>query len=113
MHDDAARGKHWHPDLGLVTPVSKEKGSVPSRQRRVVYHHPGHINVPAMFRTEGACAAVASGIEQELEATATLERDAAAVNAHFEKVPLQLIRAHYLQGTVSDGDSDELGFPSF
>jgi hypothetical protein len=24
-----------------------------------------------------------------------------------------LKRAHYLQGTVPDGDSDELGFPGF
>jgi hypothetical protein len=52
-------------------------------------------------------------MEQKLEATATLEQDAAAVNAHFEKVTLQLKRAHYVQGTVPDGDSDELGFPGF
>jgi hypothetical protein len=78
-----------------------------------VYHHLGNDNVPAMYRTGGACAAVATGMEQEYEATATLKQDAAAVNAHFEKVTLQLKRAHYLQGTVPDGDSDELGFPGF
>jgi hypothetical protein len=50
-----------------------------------------------MFRNEGACAAVASGVEQELEATVSLEQDPAAVNAHFEKVTLQLKRSNYLQ----------------
>jgi hypothetical protein len=48
-----------------------------------------------------------------LEPTVTLEQDAEAVNAHFDKVTLQLKRANYLQGTVPDGDSDELGFPGF
>jgi hypothetical protein len=85
---------------------------VPSRQIQVVYHHLGNNNAPAMYRTGGACAAVATGMEQELEATAMLEQDAAAVNAHFERVTLQLKRA-YLQGTVPDGDSDKLGFPGF
>jgi hypothetical protein len=113
MHDYAARGKPWHLDRGLVNPVSKEKGSVPSRQRQVIYHHLGNNNVPAIFRNKGACAAVASGMEQELEATATLEQDKAAVSAHFEKVTLQLKRANYLQGTVPDGNLDELGFPGF
>jgi hypothetical protein len=66
-----------------------------------------------MFRDDGACATVASGEEQELEATVSLEEDPAAVTAHFEKVTLQLKRSNYLQGTVPDGDSDNLGFPSF
>jgi hypothetical protein len=66
-----------------------------------------------MYRTGGPCEAVATGMEHELEATAMLEQDAAAVNAHFEKVTLQLKRANYLQGTVPDGDSDELGSPGF
>ncbi len=35
------------------------------------------------------------------------------VNAHFDKVTLQLQRANYLQGTARDEDSDELGFPGF
>jgi hypothetical protein len=37
-----------------------------------------------------------------LEATVSLELDPAAVNAHFEKVTLQLERSNYLQGTVPD-----------
>jgi hypothetical protein len=48
-----------------------------------------------MFRNEGACAADASGMEQDLEATATLEQDAAAVNVYFEKVMLQLKQANF------------------
>jgi hypothetical protein len=66
-----------------------------------------------MYRASGSCAAVATGTEQELEPTVTLEQDAEAVNAYFDKVALQLQRANYLQGTVPDGDSDELGFPGF
>jgi hypothetical protein len=66
-----------------------------------------------MYRTGGPCAVVATGVEQELEATSTLKQDAAAVNTHCEKVTLQLKRANFLQGTVPDGDSDELGFPGF
>jgi hypothetical protein len=66
-----------------------------------------------MYRASGSCAAVATGAEQELEPSVTLEQDAAVVNAHVDQVTLQLKRANYLQGTVPDGDSDELGFPSF
>jgi hypothetical protein len=66
-----------------------------------------------MYWASGSCAAAATGAEQELEPSVTLEQDAAAVNAHFDKVTLQLKRANYLQGTVLDGDSDELGFPIF
>jgi hypothetical protein len=66
-----------------------------------------------MYRASGSCAAVATGMEQELEPIVMLEPDAEAVNAHFDMVTLQLKRASYLQGTVPDGDSDELGFPAF
>jgi hypothetical protein len=76
--------------------------------KQLVYHHLGNDNVVAMYRASGSCAAVTTGTEQELEPTVTLEQDAAAVNAHFYKVTLQLKRANYLQGAVPDGDSDEL-----
>jgi hypothetical protein len=66
-----------------------------------------------MFRTEEACAAVADVNEQELEAAASLEKDPSVVNAHFDRVTLQLKKSHYLQGTVPDGESDDFGFPGF
>ncbi len=66
-----------------------------------------------MYRASGSCAAVATGKEQELEPTVTLEQDAEAVNAHFDKVALHLQKNNYMQGTVPDGDSDELEFPGF
>jgi hypothetical protein len=109
----AVRGKRRPLVNGLANPVSSEQEFLPSVQRRVLYHHLGNNNVPAMFWNEGACAAVASGVEQELEATISLEQDPAAVNAHFEKVTLQLKTTNYLQRTVPDGDSDEFGFPGF
>jgi hypothetical protein len=56
---------------------------------------------------------VANVNEFESEAVASLEQDLAAANAHFDKVALQLKRSSFLQGTVPDGDSDELGFPGF
>jgi hypothetical protein len=57
--------------------------------------------------------AVANVNEFESEAVASLEYDPAAANAHFDKVTLQLQCSHFLQGTIPDGDSDELGFPGF
>ncbi len=49
-----------------------------------MYHHLGKGNVPAMYCASGSCAAVATGTEQELEPTVTLEQDAEAVNAHSD-----------------------------
>ena len=49
----------------------------------------------------------------ELADAATLEEDPAVVNDHYDRVTSLLKKAHYLQGTVPDGESDELGFPGF
>ena len=42
----------------------------------------------------------------ELADAATLEKDPAVVNDHYDKVTAQLKKAHYLQGTRPDGESD-------
>ena len=66
-----------------------------------------------MFRTGEACVAIADVNNQELADAATLEKDPNVVNEQYEKVTSQLKKAHYLQGTVPDGESDDLGFPGF
>ena len=64
-----------------------------------------------MFRTGSASVSIAD--VKELADTATLEKDPAVMNNHYDRVTSQLKKAHYLQGTVPDGESDELGFPGF
>ena len=51
-----------------------------------------------MFRTGGASVAIAD--VNELADAATLEKDPAIVNDHYDKVTSQLKKAHNLQGTV-------------
>jgi hypothetical protein len=65
-----------------------------------------------MFRTGKASVAIAD-VNQELADAATLEKNPAIVNEHYDKVTSQLKKAHYQQGTVPDRESDELGFPGF
>ncbi len=50
---------------------------------------------------------------KELADAATLEKDPTVVNDHYDRVTSQLKKAPYLQGTVPDGETDELGFPGF
>ena len=50
---------------------------------------------------------------KELADVATLEKDPTVVNDHYDRVTSQLKKAHYLQGTVPDGETDDLGFPGF
>ncbi len=64
-----------------------------------------------MFRT--AVASAGTSDVNELDASLSLENNPAVVNAHYEKVELQLKKSHYLQGTLPDGESDDLGFPGF
>ena len=52
-------------------------------------------------------------VNQELADAATLEKDPTIVNEHYDKVTSQFKKSHYLQGTVPNGESDELGFPGF
>jgi hypothetical protein len=63
--------------------------------------------VPAMFITGEACVAIADVNNKELADAASLEKDPTVVNEHYEKVTSQLKKAHYLQGTVPDGESDD------
>ena len=60
-----------------------------------------------MFRT--AVASAGTSDVNELDASLSLENNPAVVNAHYEKVELQLKKSHYLQGTLPDGESDDLG----
>ena len=64
-----------------------------------------------MFRT--AVASAGTSDVNELDASLSLENNPAVVNAHYEKVELQLKKSHYLQGTLPDGESDDLGYPGF
>jgi hypothetical protein len=64
-----------------------------------------------MFRTGSASVAIAD--VKELADAATLEKDPTVVNDHYDRVTSQLKKAHYLQGTVPDGETDDLGFPGF
>ena len=69
--------------------------------------------MPAMFKTGEAHVAIDDVNNQELADAATLIKDPTVVNEHYEKVTSQLKKAQCLQGTVPDGESDDLGFPGF
>ena len=66
----------------LAAPVINENDPGTHIQGRVVYHHLGRSNVPAMFRTREACVAIADVNNQELADAATLEKDPTVVNEH-------------------------------
>ena len=71
----------------------------------------GSASVAAMVRTAVDRTGTSDG--KELDDSICLENSHAVVNAHYKKVELQLKKSHYLQGTLPDGESDDLGFPGF